>query len=449
MHKEAMEQVMGNVKKVGKWGGIGLLTAIIALNSYITVDSGESVRIQNNFTGNAEWHTTEGMKMKVPFFSKVHIYNSVTTVAVTDDEGIIESASVSRQPMPITFADNYGGRLEGSWRVKLPSSPDDLEYFHQDVKSQENFEGNTLLTFAKDMMNLTTDQFLAQDFMQGGKGAFKQRLEDQGANGMLVTKRQKVQVLGQVADGSKASGRDQAKTAKQFVYKVVIQTDRDGVALRRQHSLAKYNIEVFQTDLGEFTPSGDLVDYVSTIKSRERARAEVVANQSLERDKAVTEQLRGDRQVITVTNIALKAKAKAVINAEQQVELAELQATKETVERQKVADLAIIDKNRELQVAEANEGIQQANAVAAKHQASAIKLIGFADAAVDSAKLKAKQDNKTIYLAELNRDVAIQQAISMEKTTLDAPDTVIMGSMGGTTSDLLNVKLVQDVTSKR
>jgi hypothetical protein len=388
------------------------------------------------------------MKLKMPFLSKVHIYNSVTTVAVTDDEGIIESASVSRQPMPVTFADNYGGRLEGTWRVKLPTSPEMLEKFHQDVKGQKNFEGNTLLTFAKDMMNLTTDQFLAQDFMQGGKGAFKQRLEDQGANGMLVTKREKVQVMGQIADSKGKKGRDQAKMAKQFDIKVVIQTDGNDIPLRRPHSLAKYGIEVFQTDLGEFAPNKDLIDYVSTIKTRERERADVVAEQGLERDKAVTEQLRGDRQVITVTNIALKAKATAVIEAEKQVELATLQAERETVERQKVADLAIIDKTRELQIAEANEDIQRANAIAARHQATAIKQVGFAVAAVDSAKLKAKNDNKVIYLAELNREVQIAVAKVLPETTIEAPQIVITngGNGGGSAiSDLLTTKLVQDL----
>lgn len=447
MNQETISSILAHAKSYAKWGGGAFLAFILAFNSFTIVDSSESVRIQNSFTGGYTWHTSEGVKFKVPFFSRVHTYNSVTTVAVTDDEGIIDSSSVSRPPLPVTFADNYGGVLEGTWRVKLPISPEKLETFHQDVKGQANFEGNTLLTFAKDMMNLTTDQFLAQDFMQGGKGAFKQRLEDQGDKGMLVTKREKVEIVGQVADNAAEKGRDQAKTAKQFVYRVVIQEDKNGVPLRRQHSLAKYGIEVFQTDLGEFTPSQDLVAYVTTIKNRERERADVVADQRLERDKAVTEQLRGDREVITVTNTALKAKATAVIEAEKQVELATLQAERETVERQKVADLAVIDKERELQVAKANEGIQRANAVAAKHQATAIKQVGFAEAAVASAKLKAKNDNSEIYLAELNREVQVAVAKVLPHTKIDAPQIVISGAGGNANpvGDLLTTKLVQDL----
>ncbi len=451
-----LEQTIEASQKLGKkailWGGSFFILAIVILNSFTTIDSSESVRIQNNFTGGYEWHTTEGIKLKFPFFSRVHVYNSVSTVAVTDDDGVIESASISRPPLPITFADNYGGQLEASWRVKLPTSPEQLERFHQDVKGQENFEGNTLLTFARDMLNLTSDQFLAQDFMQGGKGAFKQRLEDQGDNGMLVTKREKVLVQGQVADqNSTTKSRDQGKTAKQFVYKVVIQRDSEGKPLRREHSLDKYGVTVFQTDLGEFTPAPDLVQYVTTVKTRERERASVVANQNLERDKAVTEQLRGDRERITVKNTALKEKARAVIEAEKRVELATLQAEQEVVERSKVADLAVIDKNRELQIAKANEGIQKANAVAAKYEGNAIKEVGFAQAAVEAAKLKAKTQNKAVFLGKLEADVQLAVAKALPHVKIDTPDNVItIGQTNGqngqsAVSDLLSTKLVQDL----
>ena len=178
-------------------------------------------------------------------------------------------------------------------------------------------------------------------------------------------------------------------------------------------------------------------------QDRVRARAKIVEDQENERQLAITAQLQGERERIQKQNVLLQQKDAAKIAGEKAVLQAKLQA-----EREKVAALAIIDKERELQIAQANEGIQKANATAAKHQADAIKQVGFAEAAVDKAKLAAKQANKEIYLAEVDRDIKIQQAISMEKTNLDAPDTVIMNGKGGTgntTSDLLNVKLVQDV----
>ena len=469
------QQVMKTVKKYGTAVALGLGLFVTGMSSFTTVESGELVRIQSTMNGNFEWHQTEGMKFKVPFFSRVDNYNAVSTICVSDDEEIVNTASAVRAPLMVTFADNYGGLMEACWRVRLSTSPDKLEQMHQEVKSQRNLEGNTFQTFAKDMLSLTTDQFLAQDFMQGGKGAFKQRLQDQADNGMLQTRREKVEVEDSVADQSLTGERDQNATAKQFQYKVVIQTDDKGIPLRRPHSLTKYGITVSQVDLGEFAPMTDLQEYVATIKRREKERADMIADQRKEREAAVNAQLKGETARISAKNKALMEKDREVIQAQKQVELAQIQADKEkverqkvadlavidkqrelqiakdneaieTVERQKVANLAIIDKQRELQIAQANEGIQSANYQAALYEAKATKEKGFAEAAVAKAKLQAKSSNEKIYLAELSLEEAKAIAAVLPQVKIDTPDIVMSGNgQGNGVSDLLSTKLVQDV----
>lgn len=441
------ENAMKSIKKYAIYSIAGTAALALALNSYTTVDSGETVRIQNNLTGGYEWHQTEGVKFKAPFFSRVDVYNTVSTVAVTDDHNLIKTSSATRQPMLVTFADNYGGDIEASWRVKLPTGGEKLEAFHQDVKGQKNYEGNTLLTFAKDMLNLTTDQFLAQDFMQGGKGAFKQRLSDQAEYGMLVTKREKVIISDNTADNSLSSDRSQSKTAAQYAYRVVIQTDETGKPLRRPHSLTKYGLSITQTDLGEFMPSPDLQKYVSKIKGREQERADTIAEQRTEREKAITEQLKGDRERVTAKNKALMEKDRKVIQGQQAVELAGIQAERERVERQKVSDLAKIDKQRELDIAKSNEGIQKANAMAAKYEAQAIKEKGLAQASVTKAKYNAI--DKDIKLAELDLEAAKAIAKALPHINIEMPQMVINGNGQGSVSDLLNVKLVKDLMGKQ
>jgi hypothetical protein len=437
--------IIGTIGKIGKGGVAVAVIALVAFNSVELVGGSESVRIQNDITGKYSWYTTQGTKMKVPFFSTVETYNSVTTVAVTDDKALLESASATRPPLSVSFADNYGGQLEASWRARLPTSHELLERFHQDVKGQTNFEGNTLLTFSRDMLNLTTDQFLAQDFMQGGKGAFKQRLVDQAAGGMYVTRREKVEVQGSVADQSTSGGdRDQTKTTGQFIYKVVVQLDETGSPKRRPHSLTKYGIKITQTDLGEFVPNHDLEGYVTDIKDRERSRATIVANQQLERDTAVTEQLTGDRKRITAKNIELMQKDKEVIQGEKRVELAQIQAEQEIVEREKVASLSIIDKQREQSIAEANEGIQKANAEAAKYEARAIKEVGFAEAAVKKADYQAI--DKTILALEVDKAKAL--AMYSSNMTINMPTIASMGSNGngaGSIADMTSLKLLEQL----
>lgn len=91
---------------------------------------------------------------------------------------------------------------------------------------------------------------------------------------------------------------------------------------------------------------------------------------------------------------------------------------------------------------------KKANYKARIFEAKGKKELGFAEAAVDAAKLKAKTDNRTIYLAELHRDIVTQQPKSMENTKLDAPDTVIINGGKPGTTDLLNIKLVRNITAK-
>lgn len=420
-----LEQAASSVgKKVRGVGIKGVLVAgaiIIGLNSFITVSVGESVRVQNNITGGHTWYTSQGMKPVLPFFTNVERFSDVVTIAVTDDKEVSDTAGSVQSPMYVKFADGYGGKIEASFRVKMPVAPADLEKIYQDVKTPRNLYGNTLRTFASDMINLTTDQFLAQDFMQGGKGAFKQRLYDQGQNGMLVTKREKVEVEGQVADQTLGGDRSQNEVAKQMVTKVIVQLDENGKPLRRDHSLKKYNIEVVQADFISFEPDNDLNGYMETIKERERARAKVVADQSLERDLAVTEQLKGERERITAKNKRLMEKDAAVI-AEQQ---------KTAVESER-ANLAKVQKDKELAIAKANENIQKANYAASKYQAQAELEVGLAQAKIKKADYEAI--DKEVLRLEVQKATMLANAEAYKAKGIQMP--LIVGGSNGDTNPL-------------
>ena len=196
-----------------------------------------------------------------------------------------------------------------------------------------------------------------------------------------------------------------------------------------------------------------IVDLLQEVREDQKTHSEILSG--LQQDVAIntqdlTEHKEGviqNRTRIEKSNVLLVQKDAAIIKGQQQVEQAKLAAEKETVERQKVADLAIIDKSTQLQQAKANEGIQKANAVAARYEASAIKEKGFAEAAVDRAKLRAKQDNKTIYLAELALEEAKAIANVLPHVKVNMPSIIMNGGSGSGSqvSDLLSTKLVQDV----
>lgn len=418
-----------NPLKIGQFLVGAVVLVSLVFGSYFTVGGGEYARVQNNITGSHHWYTTQGIHLKVPFFSDVTFFSQVTTIAVTDDEQIADKAGVVLHPLMVTFADNYGGKMSYSFRVKLPTDPSHLEMIYQDTRSSKNLYGTTYRTFASNMLNLTTDQFLAQDFMQGGKGAFKQRIMEQAQHGMLVTSRKRVKVNGNVADQTLSGDRSQTKDEAQYITKVVIETDKHNAPLRREYSLQQYGIEVLQADDINFVPNPDLIQYITKIKEREVQRGEIVARQQLERDSAVTEQLTGERERITAKNKLLREKDQAVIAQQKQT----------AVEKER-AKLEVVKKNKELAIARANLGIEKANSAAAKYSAQAIKEKGFAEAAVEKAKYAAVDKD----VLRLRVREALGKALYSSKMTVKMP--MIVGGASGNVNSLDNMsslKLLQ------
>lgn len=447
--QETMKNAVATGKKGLIYGGLTLVAVSVALSAFTTVGSGEAVRVQNTLSGGHTWYTEEGVKLKMPFFSTVRTYSQEGTVAVTDNKELCDTASICATPRQVGFADTYGVTIEASFRYTLPKNSELLEAMHDKVKNSDNLFGTTLLPFSQDLINYTAAQFRAEDFMQGGQNEFKARMVDQATNGMLVTKREKLKVSTEVADRDTDRASGSSKAGQQFKFQVTTLTDEQGQPLRNDTAIKAYGITIVPSgiNLVDYVPEERLRDFMVAKQDQVRKRATIVENQENERQQAITAQLTGDRERIEKQNILLQTKDAARITGEQRVLVAELQADREKIERQKVADLAVIDKTRELQVAEANEGIQEANAKAAKYQATAIKQVGFAEAAVASAKLKAKNDNSEIYLAELNRDVQVAVAEVLPNTTIEAPQIVISGNggEGNAVSDLLTTKLVQDL----
>lgn len=435
--------VFGLVKKVAPVA----LAVAAGLSCFTTVESGEVVRIQNTLTGGYSWKMEEGIAFKIPFFSRVSVYSQQGTVALSNEGELCETASICAQPRMLGFADTYSIVFKASFRYSLPKNEAQLEAMHDKVKNAENLFGTTLLPFSQDLMSYTASQFRAEDFMQGAQNEFKARLIDQAANGMLITKRKKILIKTEQANRN--TDRDSgANVGEQFRYEIVIQEDSEGNYLRNPTAINAYGISVVPAGINliDYNPDQRLKDFMVDKQDRVRARAKIVENQENERQKAITAQLQGERERIEKQNKLLQQKDAAKIAGEKAVLEAKLQAERETVEREKVAQLAVIDKDRELQIAKANEGIQLANAKAAKYEAQAIKEKGFAEAEVDRAKLKAKQDNKEIYLAELNRDIQIKTAEVLPQVKIQTPQ-IVMGASGNGNhvSDLLSTKLVKDV----
>jgi ribosomal protein L25 (general stress protein Ctc) len=320
--------------------------------------------------------------------------------------------------------------VEWSMRYEIPNVDENLEDMHKSLKSEANMLGNTLMPFAQTLVNDSVNQMLGGDFAQGGRNSLRTLIDNQSQNGMYQTKVERVSAGAKEGKGSNSStGGTTASDLE--VTKVVYLEDATGKKLRTPLAISQYGIKIVPNSISiiETQTLGRLVKYIETKQKNITLQIEQDEKQKILVKQAQTSKLQGEKDLIDKTNSLNIAKQTAIISAERKVEEAKLQAEKETVERQKVADLAIIDKNRQLQEAKANEGIQRANAIAAKHEANAIKEVGFANAEVKKADYAAI--DKGILMLEVDKAKAL--AMYESNMTVNMP-TVVSGQGGSSNS---------------
>lgn len=398
-----------------------LLAIITMYSSVFYAEGGEFIRKQDP-SGGHEWILTQGLHFKTPFVSRLDRFTQMVTIDMAAGED--EAASVDRDPLSVKFSDTYSGTMQTSWRFSLPANPDLLEKIYQATKSQKSLSQNTLLRYAQNLLTYTGNQFLGEDFMQGGQNEFLTRLYYQAEHGLYQTKRVKKAV---VSEASYVSKEDQEsgktdKTADSFVWMVEILLDanQNPITSAKDNLLGELGIGVDMISIVDFTPDIDLNKFMDEKKKRIRDRSGIVEEQRNEKEKAITAQLKGDRERIEARAVQLQAKDAAVIAEEQKVEVAKQQKA-----------LAVVNKQRELEIAQSNKGIQEANFASAKFEALANKEKGLAEAEVIAAKYKALGND--VYLRELEKEQAVELYRALpQMPAVTMPYVVTIGSDGAT-----------------
>lgn len=407
---------------------ISVIAAILitAKASLFTINAGQNA-IERTPGGSLIPHMKPGIKFKTPFLSEVEFYDEVTTITYDLEQN--GRGSSKNPPYTITFADTYSGQVKGSLRVELPKDPDKLVELHKAFKTYDNFVENGAKKFTNELLAYTANQFTGESFMQGGQNEYKNRLEDQARNGLYLTKRTQMSVERQAGIVDKEHDNpSKTSDSEAVIYQNVIQIDENGKSLRQENSMAQYGVIVTQVTIDGFIPQVDLEAFMTNKKEMVRKRARLVEDQENERQQAITAKLKGDRERVEAKQIMLMEKDKAEITLDKEVQVAKLQADKEKVERQKLSDLAIIDKKKELQIATANEDIQKANEIASKYEAQAILYKGKAQAEVLAETYKARDPQ----LYALEKQVEITQNLKDAFTNIkvEMPTNMIINGSG-------------------
>merc|ERR1719267_502626 len=397
--------------------GVLGLAAYCAKNSVLMTDAGVTYVVQNQITGTLDVYTEPGLYRRVPFFSSVTPYRHVIT-----------SNFDGRDAVTARFADTYVGHIPVTFPFKLPANPDGIRKMHKEFRSEGNLVQSLLMRNAANVTVITATQYTGEEFFQGGLNQFKTQLADQLQNGIYLTERKQVEVeqtdlapVGSDMDDN-AGGREKLIKAKQLVWKTVPLYDEKGHMQRSENPLAQYGIDVTQVLIGDPRPEENLNRLLMDKKRLVAERIKTVQEQETSKAQARTEQLKKEIERTKAVQDAQREKELVVISSQREVEVAKQIAERETIEQRKLQDLAVIQKDKELAIARAELDIQKANAHAAQHAAQ-----GRADAEVLAAMYKAKAQNKDIFLAETQRDMAQTLYSNLKDVKVEMPQNVIMG----------------------
>jgi len=407
---------------------VGGVAFYLAKNSVLMTDAGITYVVQNQLTGQLDVYTEPGLHRRVPFFSSVTPYKQVITATF---EG--ERAVTAR------FADTYVGMIPVTFRFKLPSNKDGIRKMHREFRSEDNLVSSLLMRNAANVTVITATQYTGEEFFQGGLNQFKTQLADQLQNGIYLTERKQVEVeqtdlapVGSHDNGPSGGDSDGSRApklvkAKQLVWKTVPQLDGKGMLQRAENPLSQYGIDVTQVLIGDPRPEANLDRLLMDKKRLVAERIKTVQEQETSKAQARTEQLKKEIQRTKEVQDAQRQKELVVIANQREVEVAKQIAERETIEQRKMQDLAVIVKDKELAVAQAELNIQRANAQASKFAAEAIAARGKAEADVLAAMYRAKAQNKEIFLAETQRDMATALYANLKDFKVEMPANVIIG----------------------
>jgi len=446
-----LDQFTNKVKQNARKAVIISVGAVIALSSYGYNPGGVSLRLktpsfsstpqENGLPAGVSWIKQEGYYLKVPFLSRTNMFNKNGTLAATSSQDLIETSSAVVPPMRQTFADSYEMEFEWSMRYEIPTDDLGLENMYQKLKSQEALLGNTMMPFATTMFSDSVNQMLGEHFAQGGKNLLRSNVTNQAKYGMFVTRVEKgVEKRGTEGVGSnKMIGG--VSTDLEVTKVVYIKDENTGKRLRSPLSIAQYGLKIVPDSfqLTRAVPIGELAVLIQNKQESISRQIKEDERQKALSKEARSEQLQGEKDLVTRTNVLNIKKAEAIIAAQQKVEQARLQAQKETVEREKNAALAVIDKRREQQIATANQNIQKANAEAAKYEAKAIIEVGLAKARVKKADYDAI--DKDILYSNNNRDVAI--ALYESKMVVEMPEYLNVGGEAANQTSVENMSTIK------
>lgn len=138
--------------------------------------------------GNKAAYFDEGYHLVVPF-TKINSWTANIDVKAGNVEKMSNDIEGKMTPVNVTFVDQVGATVSGSYRFSLPRDEKSFLDLAVKYRSISNLIDNSIIPTIAEQAKLTAKMFSAQDYISGSSQAFRQTFEEQLKSGTYVVKK--------------------------------------------------------------------------------------------------------------------------------------------------------------------------------------------------------------------------------------------------------------------
>ena len=306
--------------------GLGALALIFLLFSgkiVENVDNSEIVIIQSVFTGNISIYTNPG-PVAQGFGTATHYKKSNQFwFSKKNDEGNAEDQSIK-----IRFNDGGHGQISGSVRWYMPTDEKAILKLHTDFGSQMAVEQQLIRQVVTKAVYMTGPLMSSKESSAEKRNDLLSYIEDQSINGVYRTKQEDIKVHDDLMNTDKTI----------TVVKIV---EKNNIPLRQEISAVKnYSINLQGLALNSIDYDEEVE---KQIKVQQQAYMQVqtaIANSKKAEQDAITTELQGKASAANAKWQQEVIKATAITKAQQEKEVAELEAQTAILQAQKIRTAA-------------------------------------------------------------------------------------------------------------
>ncbi len=306
--------------------GFGVLALILILFSgklVENVDNSEIVIIQSAFSGKVSIYTTPGPVMQ-SFGTATHYkkFNQIW-LSKKKDEG--KNAENEDQSIKIRFNDGGHGNISGSVRWYMPTDDKATLKLHTDFGSQEAVEQQLIRQVVTKAVYMTGPLMSSKESSAEKRNDLLSFIEDQSINGVYRTRQEDIKV------------HDDLMNTDKTVTVVKIVQDEKGLPMRQEVSSVKiYGVNLQGLALNSIDYDSEVENQIKVQQQAYMQVQTAIANSKKAEQDAITTELQGKAAAAKAKWEQEVIKAQAITQAQQEKEVAALQAQTALLEAQKV-----------------------------------------------------------------------------------------------------------------